>query len=444
MNYYSLVQGIFKKNIIQLFLKKTFFSFSSLFLGLLIAALYGAEVFGRFAVVLSVISFISVISRLGYDVSLMKEVDELTRESKFVNAIQSSFLVSMVVTSSLLVVLILIKVVASDSLFNFWFYFWGGVSIPPFTLCYVFSGYLKSKSFSAKAVSLENGSITAWSLGIVLGCYFVSGQEEVFITLSYFMSSLIVLICGLRSTEINTVFRKKVLYGKISFKEGFRVEKSCFKIYQAMLLENFQQVSTVFVILSVAGDYGVGVFKLAERFCTLINYPFALLLYLTPPKISRLHKDGNCLKLKECLRDAASISFYTGFIIFFLVMMGVFVDHSQSNIFIDHGLLFFYILFFLGQVLNVAFGPLGYLLMMIGREVLFRSVMLVVFIMSIVSYYFIPQWFGVLGLAVAYFFVVLLQKILAGYLVVQQVGYLPMPYFTLKEVAQSYRRVLND
>jgi len=155
------------------------------------------------------------------------------------------------------------------------------------------------------------------------------------------------------------------------------------------------------IVLGIFKDSSdVGIYGVVLKISVVTSFTFQALDSILAPKLSNAyHADDMSLfkklvKFSTILNSIISILVVTGIIIFKDLILSIFGDEffKASTALI---------ILCLGQLFNAICGPVGSILQMTGRQVVFRNILIIAFLINIVLNFLLAPAFGINGVAVA-------------------------------------------
>lgn len=165
----------------------------------------------------------------------------------------------------------------------------------------------------------------------------------------------------------------------------------------------------------------VGLYNVASKLALLTSFFLILTISTVAPKIAVLYKNGNILGLEKMLRQVNKGLTFIGIVsLLFFIFAGKYVLGLWGKEFIEaYNIL---IVLAIGQLVNIASGPVGNVLIMTGHQKLVRNITLITVLINVVFNYFLIQKFQALGAAFSTSFTVILNMVLYYYYVVKKTG----------------------
>lgn len=175
----------------------------------------------------------------------------------------------------------------------------------------------------------------------------------------------------------------------------------------------------------------VGIYNVALRLASLVSLTLIAVNTVLPQRFAALFADG---RTDELQRLARQVTAFLWIVSLPVVLLFVLWPSGPLRLFgpefVDGR--FALVVLTLGHFVNVATGPVGYLLMMSGQERLLRNVVVVATIINIALDLLLIPGFGVNGAAAASAASLALLNISSLALVYRKLGLSPMPWSALR------------
>lgn len=383
---------------------------------LVVGRLYGASGLGVFALAQSLMLAIAMVVKYGMNTTLMKVVGGSKDEE--LSALYLIWTVKMVLLSSCTAALILwygrhyLEVFFSaaglgDMLVGI------SLALPPFTLAFLFSGYLKGIRKPAAACFLENGAISLICGCLIYANSFISADVDDVsnIGFSYAASAWLVFICS----AYNVYKRGRAVEKKGSIithenKKKFLKESRDFFLISVTKI--FQTTGVFIAAGIILNNEEVGFFKAAVQVSNLISFVLVVINSVYPPRFSRLYKTKQNHRLAKMARQTSVIGVVSSFPIFILCFIfPEVVLHLMGDSFME-AILYVQLLSVV-QMFNVFTGSVVPLLNMTGNAKIVRNIAMMVSVTAIALLFLLAPLLGVLGATISFGYSILIQNLLA-------------------------------
>jgi len=288
------------------------------------------------------------------------------------------------------------------------------LAIPPFTVAFVLAGFMKGIRKPATACLLENGGIALVATLLVLLFDRISTAGIAMAGWAMAVAAWLVFAQGLcqvwnyLKTKPPGVDEQKV------DPSAFNSSSSAFFV---MSLAPFvQQVLFVLIAASYLTDKNLGLFKAAERSALLISFVLIVINAVLPPRFASLYKNRKIGEMLSLLKKGALIGLLLAspFLILCIVSPKLILGLYGTE-FVNAALPLQIIA--IGQAINVATGSVGFLLNMTGNERVMRNISILSNFVGLVFLTVLLPSNGVLGAAISFSVILILQNSLALYYV---------------------------
>jgi O-antigen/teichoic acid export membrane protein len=384
-----------------------------------LARLLGVEGTGLYILSLTVVTIVSVLSRVGLDNTFVR----LTAASAVVQdwaalkgLYQHGMRLALAVSLSATVIIFSFSPWLARTLFNQpelgVVLRWMSLAIVAVALYTLYGQLLKGLKRIRDSMAVQSVFIQLFSLIslVVLVYYFKLGVLGA--VWSYVLGAFISLTLGqflwARATPylrgITGYFDRQVMF------------KSSMPLFWVSALHLITLWSSTFSLGKWASAADVGVFGVANRTAALINFVLVSVNAIAAPKFAELYKAGNMRALRKTAQNSTNLMTLMAapvFLVFVLAapwVMSIFgKDFSNGATIL--------IILSIGQFINVVTGSVGFLLNMTGHEKTMRNIFMVCAVVIVVmNVILIPHW-GAMGAAMASASSLVLQNVLAMFFV---------------------------
>lgn len=383
-----------------IFLKLFGFGFSFGF-NVLIARILGAEGAGIYFLALMVTTIATVLGRIGLDNTLLRYTagGAIIGDWESVKGVYQKGMTFAISTSAFITIVVFLL---APVLANYVFkqpeltepIRWMSVSIIPISLLNLYAEMLRGLKQISFYLLVQGIGVPGFSLvGLyILGeTWGVKGAVWAYI-IAAALTALVALNFWHRTTpqlrNISGYFETKKLLG------------TCIPLFVVALMGLLMSWMAVLLLGIWGSDSDVGIFYIAQRTSFLIVFILGAVNSIAAPKFAALYKQGDIKSLESTARYSTRIMILLMSPIFLLL---VFAPRWVLSLFgseFEEGATALVVLS-MGQFINVATGPVGYLLIMSGYEKLMRNINIIFAIINIIlSILLIPR-FGILGAALA-------------------------------------------
>ncbi|EPC04144.1 hypothetical protein L861_02195 [Litchfieldella anticariensis FP35 = DSM 16096] len=414
MQLVKRLKGELAISLARTFIARGIAALGGLLLAMILGRLYGPAGVGVFALAQSLYVGAAILARYGMNNALMRYVGQDHQSKEIVVylrwAIRKAGLLSLVAAATIF----LLRGHLGD-----WFDAGAlpgvlvGISlvIPAVTLAFVVGGFMKGIRKPATACLLENGSIALVACLPVLGLNAIWPTEGVANAgWALALASWLVLAQGawqawrwLKSQQLHTAEVPAT-------KQEFSASSHAFFVLSLALL--MQQVVSILIAGWLLDSAQLGLFKAAERTALLINFILLVINAVLPPRFAALYRQRDMAGLSALARKGVLIGLglATPMLLLCLLVPQWVLSLFGPEFTQAENLLR---IIALAQLINVATGPVGFLLNMTGHEKLMRNIALVSNAIGLSMFFILIPPFGALGAAWALALVLVLQNLTA-------------------------------
>ena len=393
----------------------------------LIARMFGPAGLGRYALALSVVVIASTFGRWGVDQASLKYVaiHAARGEQAAVKRMiwQAAWLV---IVGSLVVTMLLLAVVPwlSRQVFHdpelTWLMRLMTLSIVPFSLLNLVAEAHRGLRRIGSYTVIQGVLVPLLSISLLLVFHQLGGMELYAVALAY------VIACLLTTSAALFLWR-------LSLGSGGKGEGTAKATPVRTMLATANPMAWV-ALISVAMSFTetmllgifwtseeVGLYAAALRLALLLNFVIIAFNSILAPKFAALYHAGNLESMHMLARRSVTLMLLVTspiFLLFFLMpdqALGLFGSQFSGTSRVLRVLT-------LGQLINIATGPVGIMLLMTGHERLMRSNLLVAALCSIVFGTLMVSRFGVIGAAISAAFAMLVLNGLSVWGVRRKLG----------------------
>jgi len=356
------------RNTSIVFIAKIVSYFLAIVFNIIIARKFGAEIYGNYILIYSILSIFSVLVTLGIKDGLMYYLPRLNADKNFEdnkNLTTTTLIVSFLLGLFVILLIFLLSKQLSLTVFD---------SI-------VYSKSFKILSFLIitdaltdliRASLRSNDEIKQYALGdillgifriLIITIFIIIGLNENVLFLCYVSASAITL------TYYLFIFKQKKLFGKVN--------KNSINLYKSMLLMFYPSMFTAILLLlqfkidkimigAFLDDSSVGIYNIAITIANLSSFFFVVLNTIMSPLISKMYYENNLEKLSEVYKTTTKWTSSINLLFFALVLIlnREFLQVFGTEFRIGAITL---ILVTVGQIINSSTGSSSALINMTGR-----------------------------------------------------------------------------
>ena len=183
-------------------------------------------------------------------------------------------------------------------------------------------------------------------------------------------------------------------------------------------------------IWGVASD--VGRFGIANRTATLISFALLVINSIAAPKFAELFRQGDAASVRRTAQMATLLMMLvvSPVVVLFLAAPAWVMSLFGANFKAAAPIL---VILTLGQVVNVAAGSVGYLLMMSGHERKYRNATLIAGTINLLLGFVLIPMFGALGASVSTAVSVAAVNIISAFYVWRYLGFVAFPWWNMTQ-----------
>ena len=407
--------------LIRTFIARGVAAVGGIVLFIVLGRLYGAEGVGVFALAQSIYLGAGILARYGMDNALMRYVGQDPTASAVPVYLRMALTKSALLSTVAAVLVFLLR-----DQFALWFdapmlgIVLPGIAlaIPPFTVAFVLAGFMKGIRKPATACLLENGGIALVATLLVLLFDRISTAGIVMAGWAMAVAAWLVFAQGLWQV-------RSYLNSKPTSVNEQKVDSSAFNsssnAFFVMSLAPFvQQVLFVLIAAYYLTDKDLGLFKAAERSALLISFVLIVINAVLPPRFASLYKTQKIGEMLSLLKKGALIGLLLASPFLMLciaspkLILGLFGPEFVNAVLPLQ-------IIAIGQAINVATGSVGFLLNMTGNERVMRNISILSNFVGLVFLTVLLPSIGVLGAAIAYSMILILQNSLALIYVIKRI-----------------------
>lgn len=366
----------------------------------LLASYAGAEANGIFSTFFTILSIFSVFCILGLDTFILKNIADSNSKNRFRN-LKVIYLkaLGIVLFLSTLFALILYRILVYGE-FDFYGYsdiiYYVILCIIPFSILHV-----NAESFRAiKNIKLfsffKNFSIFGFATAIlVFGPTTNINSGVSAFTIAVFCLSIISLILWFKS-----------IFKKVSFENTnisyFGMLKESFPMFLSGSLFLLMSWVDILMLGFFNSQVDVGIYTIAIKIAGLVTIFLFAINTILGPKISELYHNQKLGALAKLVQKTAILSFLFSLPILFIILLfpdnllQLFGNDFQT---IDSKKTLIILAF--GQITNVFFGSVIYILDMTGRHIISRNILLFTAIVNIMLNFILIPKYSICGAAIS-------------------------------------------
>ncbi|MCW9014362.1 MAG: oligosaccharide flippase family protein [Gammaproteobacteria bacterium] len=395
-------------------------------ISLFLARIFGADITGKYYLFISILTGMSIITKLGFNSTLIKycahhsivqEKENIRGYWYTANKI-SFFLSALIIT--LIICLNELGVFSSFVKDTYQLFVYACIGLIPFTILGHNIAVLIGLNRQATASVTDTIALPSLFLCLIGIVYFHDPIQEEILALYtaaliiVFMISTLILFKQLHSNKKTEHANTKIMLTRSMPVLGIN-------------LTNFLTDWSATYILAIFGTLGqIGIYNISWRLVTIMGIVLVVFNSINAPQYSKDFKKGNIDNIDKTTRRTNIILFWLGLpvigiiIIFAENIMGLFGDEFIQGTAILQILA-------VGQIFNFATGSVGYLLLMTGHEKELRNLTLSTCVVQIIAMLiFIPQY-NIYAAAIITALAITTKNILSAYIAYKNLGVLSLP-----------------
>lgn len=384
-----------------------FFKLTGLFLGyvftVLVARNYGPEGLGVLTLTITVLSISVVIIKVGVDINLMKWIaryNEKSLESKIKDLYLKSVGIIFFIGSIVSIILFfssgwLASTVFKKDNLEEPFYLISIVLIP-LAILHLNSETMRGYKKISYYFVLNSNLISFFGIALI-----ILNLQSVF---SRYTQIDIYIVATLLATIIS-VF---LVFKTINFKQhisssSLPVSKLIIDSFPIMITSSLMMLmgwTDVIMVGIFMTEYDVGIYTAALKLALLTSLSLIAVNSILAPKISYMYSTGDEAGMKIVVMLATKLIFFTSLPILLVFMIAPELFLSLFGQEFKSGAMVLIILS-IGQLINAMSGPVGHILNMTDRQVIFQYIMLISVLLNIILNYFLIPMYGLEGAAIS-------------------------------------------
>ncbi|MBF6057939.1 flippase [Thiomicrorhabdus heinhorstiae] len=372
-----------------------------LFLSTLIFARFlGTEDFGLYSLALTIVTIMAVFTRVGLDNVLLKQVAAHLPDKPHVS---SGYVFSSLKLTFYVGVFFTILIVVTSDLFAEYVFNKPEFSLPlrlfalsifPMSIVFVMGEAFKGYGHPIFATALQSVLPPSVTLVIVGYLWFID-----------FLSLNLVIVSVVAGFLVSCIYFIYRWFLKIRFEQLERIRfVSLIQEGWPMLLISSGALVMAWSDVVILGIFStseeVGIYSAASRTVLVTSLILIAINSLTAPRYARFYKENNL----QAIADLAHISSVILLAVVLLPTIVLFFFPEWVMGWFGSGYVSgseMLMILAVGQMINVAFGSVGYLLSMTGKETKMRDIMLIAALINIVLSVLLVQKYDALGVSIA-------------------------------------------
>jgi len=413
------------------FIIKVFAVTATFGMNLFIARVLGAEGSGIFFLALTIITIISVLSRLGMENAIVRFISEnvAVKKNEKVIGIYNK-VIKYVSVASLIISAILylyspwisVEIFGKTSLDKPLQIF--SLSIFPLALLTINAHALQGLRWIGSYVSVISLGVPL--LTLILSVFFINADGVYTFIYSFLLATMFTLFL---SFLLWWFASKPFRYHGSEFQN-----RELFNLSFPMYTANILNITITWAPLLMLGVWesseNIGIYNAATKTAMLIGFIILSVNSIIAPKFAALYKNNEMKNLEKVARGSTKIMVFLAFP--FLILF-IFFSDSVMLLFGEEFVSGSSVLLVLavGQFINVATGSVGYLLQMTGYERAVRNTLFISFFLMFSFSIFIIPLYGILGAASVSATILATQNIIMMILAHKYLKIIIFPWFNI-------------
>ena len=360
---------------------------------------FGASVFGLFSIGISIFMIVSVVGRLGLDISLVKffSIDENKGDiGLFYRTLIKSFLIS----TAICILVYVFRFFITNDLFKV-----PKPELIPYLNWILLSVPLWSITLICSSVSRAQKNIK-WFTFISLVSRFLFSFIALIILLSYVNDPIVAAqahFYGILITSIIAITHTVIGFKNVKIKSETNswlfIRESLPMMLSSSILIFLGWMDT-FVMGIYETDDNVGVYNVCLKIATLTSFTLLAINSILAPKIAKSFNENNTQLYKKLIRFSTKLNFLvSAAVIIVILIFNKFLLSIFGNEFVK-GSVILYILC-AGQIVNSFAGSVGIILQMIGKQKVHQNFVLIALGINLVLTLILTPLYGGIGAATA-------------------------------------------
>ncbi|QTY26399.1 lipopolysaccharide biosynthesis protein [Flavobacterium sp. CS20] len=361
---------------------------------------YGANIYGIVALCFSFFLFIGVFGRLGIDTNIVKVFSKPEYRSDvglFYKAVSKSFLVSLLICFIVyvfgeeIVVDLLVEPKPEILPYLPWVLF----SVPLWSIVLISASFFRARSRNNIFAFFNNPGRFLLSLFFLLVLYFFVDKDPIITVQSHFFGILVLALISLF-----LVYRD---FNGIKLKHKSH--------YWGFLKDAFPMMlaSSAIIILSSTDTFlmgvfetteNVGIYNIALKISTLSIFFLQAISSILAPKIAKAYAENDIENFNKIVKFSTKINFYlSSSLIAVIIIFRKFLLNLFGEQFVEGEVIL--IILCAGQIINAFTGPVGVVMQMIGKQKVFRNIVIIALILNIILTITLIPIYGGIGATIS-------------------------------------------
>ncbi|AXT73670.1 oligosaccharide flippase family protein [Vibrio sp. dhg] len=403
--------------------------FSALFaflLAVMVSRTTDASIAGQFFFLFNLVSLTAIISQLGFDVALVRynaiafsSHNAQQQSDNYKTALSRSFAFCVPAGLVIFAGFYLFPETVNQT----------NAPLPAVALallCVPFLVLGQTNSRVLQASKKVVSSLFALQLGVSMLMVFAIAALAMFglQSLNYLMAALL-LTCVIVATTSTTNWVRSGQFRKPTSTPNLQLTASAKQVWIGSIFNNVLQWGSLVIAGFFISASEIGLLAAAQRTSLLIGFVLITINFVVAPMFASLYKEGEMDKLRNLSRMACRMNIAAALIpVLICTLYPVFVLNFFGEEFVAAAPLL--VVLSLGQLVNVATGSVGFLLLMSGHEKTMKYITIGSGTISILLLLVLCHIHGVIGAAWAMAIGMAIQNLAALYFVKRYLGFFPV------------------
>jgi O-antigen/teichoic acid export membrane protein len=402
LNLKEIIDHHISQKVIKVFLIQVIGILCVLISNFWIAKLLSVSDYGKYSFVVSVINLLSLAACLGFSISLVREVASYQAQGKmnlakgiFRFSFWSTLLVSVII-SFLFVFLSYFKYLKLG--YEFYITVLIGLSI-------IFSSLILIRQFSLQGLHLTVASQVVNNIGkylvqiIAIFCLLNFGLSVINFNSIILVNAIAILVSFVILEIIFYSDTSSILKNSIPVYDYKVWIVSSFSLFIYKFVSTYLASSEIVLLELLRSNEEVGVYSLARKISGFVSFGLMAANIVLAPKISALYAAGSIAEIENLVRKSIRIVFLFSILVFIIIaIVAIPIFNYLGNEYLKSFIPL--LVMMLGELINVAFGPVANLLINSHNERSINSIMIYVTVINIILNIIMIQYFGYIGAAI--------------------------------------------
>lgn len=386
------------------FLVKILGVFFSFLFTVLVSRQYGSTVYGSFAMSINFLTFSSMLVIVGLDTALLKYTAHYL-ELKKIQVLRSIIKKILIISVPLGLVVSVLMYFSSELISVHVFkkpalapYFRiSSLMILPWSLAMIFAGGVRGFKDAISFTFIQNASVFLFASISILMLQYIYGLYPYNPVYAYLIAVILTLILSV------LIFRRRMTAMKMSTDHAETVSfKQIFTLSIPLLVVvSAQQILAIVnsVMLGIFGsEADVGIYNVALRISSITLIPLMAVNSIAAAKFAEFFALNNLDAIDKMVNISTKIMFGLSLPLFIICLifpdniMSLFGREFEGNSNVLRLIIF-------GQIINVASGSVGFLMLLTNLHKEFRNIILATTVIIITSNYLLLPHYGLMGAA---------------------------------------------